>query len=802
MAQAPVWVTESGSLGVVPEGKFYRIALEAYDPDFPADPTKLTYTLIAGELPAGVQVNTNGTIEGIPVSVADFRGVPSEVSENVTSKFVIRVTDDDNPDRIADRTFTLTVTGQDKPEWTTPEGAIGSWSDSSEVSFQFEAVDLDPDDELTITLIAGELPSGLSLSSGGLLSGFADPLIPIGGVLPGFDRDDSEFEEFPFDFTTLAISQNYQFTLRLSDGKDVVLRTFEIFIVSRNLLTADSTEITVDTSHITADTIATRSPYITNNVDSIGTFRHDNYFAHKFNGSDPDGDQVNYYVSTGALPAGLTLDADTGWLSGFLPNIGLTEQEYNFGVKVFKVVTPANESLLYETSMTLVGDIIVAAEWLTDADLGTIDNGAYSTLSVEAVYESTTLQYRWTAGKLPQGLQIMPSGNIIGQVSFKTFSIDGGTTTFDEEHATRLGADPTTFDLTYTFTVEAYSATGVISIFKEFTILINGIYDTPYNTLYCKAMPPREDRTLIDSLLLNQDIISPDLLYRADDPNFGSARKVIYQHAFGLNPATIENYFAALELNHYNKNLVLGEIKTARALDADGNVEYEVVYSEIQDNLVNSAGESVAAALPIKYPAIDDGSSVSTVYPNSLANMGAQVIDQIGQVAKILPRWMLSKQEDGEVLGFTPAWVIAYTIPGKSKLLQYNIVDFFGTQLNLIDFEIDRYTLDSKLSEHWGITVDTTDITADSDHLVSDGRWEPGVATTFDRTNTTADNTQVTADDTDYTVDESAVTGEVPETIFDGGSTRFISPVDMYDSSDAKDTYIKFPQEKIINNIV
>ena len=158
MSQAPVWITESGSLGVVPEGKFYRISLQAEDPDFPGDPTKVTYKLIAGKLPEGVQVNTNGTIEGIPISVADFKGVPAEVSENTTSKFAIRATDDE--DRVADRTFTLTVSGQDKPEWITEAGLIGRWFDGSEVEFQFEVTDLDPGDELEITLIAGELPPG------------------------------------------------------------------------------------------------------------------------------------------------------------------------------------------------------------------------------------------------------------------------------------------------------------------------------------------------------------------------------------------------------------------------------------------------------------------------------------------------------------------------------------------------------------------------------------------------------------------------------------------------------------------
>jgi len=776
---APVWITDPGSLGTVPEGKFYRISLEAFDPD-DLGPGAVTYSLIAGELPSGVQVSTTGIIEGIPVSVADFKGVPTEVAVNTTSKFAIRVIDAE--ERIADRTFTLTVSGQDKPEWITPSGLVGQWFDGGEVSFQFLAGDPDPGDTLEISLVSGDLPLGLTLGTDGLLSGFAEPLIDLEvSADPGWDRDETLFDEFPFDFSTTSISQNYQFTLQVTDGKDVVLRTFSVFIYSRNGMTADNIEFTADNGTITADSIAIRSPYITNNVDDLGTFRHDNYFAHKFEGEDPNGDQIEYSHESGSFPPGVTLDTTTGWISGYLPDIGLTEIEYNFGIKTYKTLDNDIRSLLYETSMSLIGDIETSVVWLTDSDLGTIDNGSISTFSIAAEHIDTALNYRLKAGglnsKLPQGLKLLTSGNIVGRVSFKMFSLDGGTTTFDSEHATRLEIDPTTLDSTYTFTVEAYSANGIVSVTKEFTILVNAEYNGPHNTVYCKALPPLADRELLDTLLLNQ-IIDPALLYRADDPNFGSANRVIYNHAFGLLPASTEAYFAALESNHYNRNVVLGELKTARALDDNDNVIYEVVYSQVIDNLVNPIGESIPPEVFIKYPAIDDGSPTTTVYPNSLENMRGVVIDQVGQQSKVLPRWMLSKQENGEVLGFTPAWVIAYTKPSKSKLLQYNIREFFGTQLNLIDFEIDRYILDAKLSQYWGITADSGNITADDDMLVSDSDiWKRSIMTTFDR------------DD-----------GIELETVFDGGSCRFTSPVDVYDSSDTNNQYIKFPKTLIINN--
>jgi hypothetical protein len=77
------------------------------------------------------------------------------------------------------------------------------------------------------------------------------------------------------------------------------------------------------------------------------------------------------------------------------------------------------------------------------------------------------------------------------------------------------------------------------------------------------------------------------------------------------------------------------------------------------------------------------------------------MIDQIGQVGNVLPRWMLSKQLDGRVLGYTKAWVIAYTIPGQSGQIAYNITSQFGDRLNLVDFEADRYELDNLLTYNW-----------------------------------------------------------------------------------------------------
>jgi hypothetical protein len=111
----------------------------------------------------------------------------------------------------------------------------------------------------------------------------------------------------------------------------------------------------------------------------------------------------------------------------------------------------ASES--YPFSLTIVGDIDSEITWLTDSDLGDIINGSTSLLRVEAVNRGNReLQYKLASGafnSLPQGLQLLPSGDIAGRVTFNTFAIDLGATTFD--------SNTTTWDSNFVFTVNAYA---------------------------------------------------------------------------------------------------------------------------------------------------------------------------------------------------------------------------------------------------------------------------------------------------------------------------------------------------------
>ena len=831
MAQ-PVWSTPAGSLGTIPEGVFYSTPLVAVDPE---DEDTVFFQLIAGALPAGMQIQQTGVLAGVPKATITVQGVPEEVSRDVESKFAIRAYTriGTQINRLADRTFTITVTGQDAPTWITSAGQIAQLFDGSLVTgIQLQYTDTDPGDPVTVRLVSGTLPAGLTLSDTGLISGFTDKLS--------------------------GSFQNSTFTLEVTDGRvgGASTRTFSIFVWSRDALSADNIDITADNTFVTADGSPVRVPILLNPQGSIGTVRNDNFFAYKFNGLDLDGDQFTYELEydpgdSTDLP-GLTLDPNSGWLYGYIPPLGLTDFTYDFSVIVRKLLSPDVRSDPYDYSLTIIGPIDTDITWLTPADLGTIDNGATSTLYVEAINSAgIALQYRLVSGSnssLPQGLALLSTGEIAGRVSFDTFALDLGATTFD--------SGTTTFDVKFTFTVNAYSVSGLVSVNRTFSITVIRQYNEPYENLYIQAMPPQSDRDVITDLLQNSEIFPTDLIYRPTDPNFGVARNVVYYHAFGLRAATLEDYVESLDINHYWKNLTLGAIEVAEARDATGTVIYEVVYSRIIDDLVNAIGDSVSKQVTLPYAINeDDSTEINTVYPNSLINMRDQVIDTVGQISNVLPLWMTSAQASGDVLGFTPAWVIAYAKPGRGQQIAYYIGQDFASQLNVIDFEVDRYELDRLLSHNWdpatdawtptpaattfdinnhyelpeandssfvfvgglgyavgdeirilgtqvGGTTPRNNITIRVNTVDELGMIESAFATgtaplfSVGDTYTNISGTNVTGTGTGATWDIQVVAGV--QTSFDGGSMQFIAPVDMYSNTQEYDKYLVFPRRNIL----
>lgn len=325
----------------------------------------------------------------------------------------------------------------------------------------------------------------------------------------------------------------------------------------------------------------------------IGTYQSGNYFSFKIIGNDFDGNNIKYSYSN--LPLGLVGDPNTGWISGTPVLTSKTINLYTFSVAVYKEGIPSIITPYFNFSMTIANDIVGDVSWVTNNDLGTIYNGVISTLYVSAVSD-VELQYRLVDGALPANLELLPNGQITGYVA-------------DQPASSFLNVGDTS---NYTFSIQAYSTLyPTVSSTKTFNLTVLQEFGQPTDILYMKCTPSISDRVKIDSLLQDSEIIPDELLYRPQDNYFGKASSVVYEHAYGIYASNLTQYLSSVAENHYWRNITLGEIKTAVAKDNNGNVIYEVVYSQIIDDLTTPTYNVVNASFLVA------GQTYTIVYPGS-----------------------------------------------------------------------------------------------------------------------------------------------------------------------------------------
>ena len=426
-----------------------------------------------------------------------------------------------------------------------------------------------------------------------------------------------------------------------------------------------------------------------------------------------------YDQSESKLPPTLTID-DNGWLNGYVDPQAEDTKTYQFIVTANKVSDPTYESAPVQFSLVILGSLTDTITWTTPVDLGTVIPGDVSQLKVEATsFNNQAIIYSITAKTevgLPQGLSlsVLANGYISGRTTFRGFQLDGGLINFDKKK--------TLFDNKYKFTVTATTADGLVSSNRTFTLRVNPLYTKPYENLYLKALPSQTQRQQFLDIVNNQAIFPDNLIYRKEDPWYGRAKTIKFLALAGVDPSLVSSYVNAIEHNHYTKRIDFSNVKTARAVDEFYNVKYEVVYIEISDPQNKNDADVVleqklgAITQPMggqfflenQVPAInkyidEDGNEYDTIYPNTFENMNTRVINSLGYSARgVFPDWMLSVQEDKTVLGFKRAVVLAYTIPGASKLIAYRLKSN-NVSFSNINFTVDRYQLDNILSKNYDI---------------------------------------------------------------------------------------------------
>ncbi len=792
--EQPIWNTATGSLGSYPSGIALAVQLSA-TAQLPA--SNITYSLLSGSLPTGLSIDSEGLITG----------TPSLVTSSTASSFGVRATDNFNNIRdrtfsmsvsgVVTPTFTTapgSLLSTIDSVWNEIQINYSNPDPSNLVEVRLKEGLLPPGLELSPTgLIRGYPQPPVSfitaatvvttstitqdtvnlvtcLSTVGFSVG--RPVVftgtTIGGITAGFTyyvktinssttftvavTQNGDIYPLNSDFGSMTVTlpaisvgspevRQYPFVLQLVSKFGGTLASYSITVINQNTpvprgpgAVPNSRVPVILNSRPLTYNVSSSDPYYGYYVlpsvppsqpINIGTIQSDNYFAFKIVGHDFDG--MNLVYSYSGLPLGLVGDSNTGWITG-VPTLGSSGiNNYGFSVSVSKLLYPSITSPYFLFSFNLSKDITGRITWITPADLGTINNGTPSSLSVIA-QSDVALSYRISSGALPPNLTLLSNGEISGIVAdqpTEDFLLKNQTTDFS-------------------FTIQAYSSvySAVISS-KTFKVTVLQKYDQPTDILYFKATPSLQDRSIINSLLNNTDLIPTEYLYRADDPNFGKASDVVYAHLYGVYASDINEYLVAVTRNHYWRNIILGELKTAVAKNSAGDVIYEVVYSEVIDNIaipnntnmVNTPSGSIYWNRPINlflgpwYTSITDiytsyagilgqqyytsltPGYARTLYPNSLLNMRNRVSSVLGQEydSSLLPLWLTSQQPNGSTLGYTQAWVICYTKPGYSATVKNNIQTSAGTPastqwpytLNQVNFNIDRFTVDKSITYNY-----------------------------------------------------------------------------------------------------
>ncbi len=721
----PVWTTTAGKIATIDEQVAFSLQLEANDPVAIGDSTAITYSVIAGSLPAGMQVTTDGLLTG----------TPAEVAKRTLYTFVVRAT---AGTAITDRTFSIDVQGADTPTFTTASGqlqlddstSVGlHWViDGSSVSLQMQATDTDTaaGQTLVYEIVQGELPPGVTMSKTGLISGIVelteDSRYGKRGGYDGSGVEDKFDGTYDRTVTTKSIGRNFDFIIRVSDGTSFVEQNNSILVYSADYWRVSNTEITIDATEIegsplTMDLSANRRPVFRTGSD-LGTFRHDNALVIKIDVEDFDPLQADleYSIQSGSLPPGVSIDIKSGELYGQLARQSAVEKTYNFTIRANRVIsTDMNVFTDQAFTMKVIGEIDIGIAFTSPTLLGTLKADVPSLLSVEAVAQETNrvLSYSVTSGSLPTGITLSEQGNFVGTIDPSDFT-------------------DSTRSFTFTVTVSDQYQSAATS--KEFTLNI----DIPFTTVEYGNMDGHAtsfiDQNIFYQIAQDSNINSVDNIFRPEDPTFGIKLKPDMLMMSGLEAQTLTAFQQQMEQNHAPKTLYFGDIKTAVAKEGT-TTKYEVVYIEIKDSLVNKNGEAISSSITLRDPVVkpmlgprassmnatadyvdyevttDGGLSFSTsgskvrfanqlsadlgiietLFPNAVANMRSRMKSLGHKEYDYLPLWMKTTQSgDLAPLGYVMAVPICYCKPGKSALVKKRIEDK-NLKFKNIAFTVDRY---------------------------------------------------------------------------------------------------------------
>ena len=614
----------------------------------------------------------------------------------------------------------------------------------------------------------------------------------------GFDSYTYDITVFDYNEpnrTPRRLSRIYNFIVAVTDGVYTETRLFKIYVVTEEFLQADNSIVQVDTNIFQADASSARVPIWITGSD-LGRFRANNYVTIFLDVYDPPtlSGTITYFLlptnpdgSPSQLPPGMELDTSTGDIAGSVPYQARISRNYQFTVRAVNYPAAlAYTSYLYKGTwnnsttyvindavefagvtyisvrdhlnrlptdeeywragtaktektftVTVVGEIDSAVEWITDSDLGTIKPNTASDKYIEAtsLLYGGRIAYEFVSGSLPSGLQFLPTGAIQGKI--KQFADDAGpgltrffertdslapaedSSTLGRDYSSVFDAATTTFDLKFTFTIRARDSVNFATVNRTFSLSVLVVNNKTFANLYVKALQPKPKRLEWFNFITDATIFRPTDIYRYGDSNFSvqtDLRVLIYA---GIESVTAVKFVQAMSRNHYHKRLKFGQVQTAKAKDpVTQETVYEIIYVDIVDDLEkNGRSISQTVNLPnninskvlISYDSIKIDSDIplvsdsdhQRVFPNSIKNMRSRIGTIGDSDREFLPLWMRSTQDQAAFeTGFIPALPLCYCKPGEDNAAASPAentlarIKASGFDFKTIDFLADRYIID------------------------------------------------------------------------------------------------------------
>jgi hypothetical protein len=602
---------------------------------------------------------------------------------------------------------------------------------------------LQADNAISYTLTAGSLPSGLTLSEDGIISGTVDLETIIAN--------------------TKYYASAFTITARAADNSTTA-KTFTITVVLNYYSYIDNRidRVRYSGNNLEYTIFKGQTRSLQNIIWRFGSGNKPNFISINSAGTIVSNftrailplRREQFLNDINNTSPSVNIDSWNAWLSNFLKSPkeydyqftveltnGVDEIYQSYTVRIFYTKITSEESWFNENQNLVSFDTDQyyfffgisdrqAVDWTSSRDLGLVTNGSVSELAVNASTDvDNVLEYYVKPAYesiIPQGISLLKNGLLSGRFSFRCHVDDPATVPVDDR---------------YQFTVRAETSDGFNFSEQQFNLKIVRLYDRPYDNIWIRSFPQPSLRAQLLNLINNEELFPSELIYRINDPWFGkTGENLRFLFAAGLNASSVDVYASAVTDITARKIVTLSEVKTAVCLDSNNNVKYEVVYLEVQEN-----------------------TSLTIYTPKTLTYMRQRLEQVIGTIQPILPDWMASIQPVDAIkysapLGFINAVVLAYTVPGASDLIKYRI-NSKKINFNIYPFEFDRYELDDNQNTLYNLTSNN---------------YSTGVETQFD----------------------SGIT------VFEDGATRFIDngdiPIPVPTDARYGDKYIKFPIDGVI----